>query len=72
MIRLQLEKYCAHCMIFEAVTDRPEPKWENGVKKYYRNKKHSDVIWVKCKYAYACKEIYSKETNQCTTENSLS
>ena len=79
MIHLQLEPYCAHCMIFEAVMDRPEPKWikdENGkmVKRYFRNSKHSDVIWVKCKYAPACKEIYSKlkETDQCTTENSPS
>lgn len=66
MIRLKLEPYCAHCMIFEAETDRPEVKFEKNAngkysKKYYRNGKHSDVIWVRCKYAPACKEIYSKE-----------
>ena len=77
MIRLQLEPYCAHCMIFEAETDTPDPKYEhnaNGklLKRYYRKGKHSDVIWVKCKYAVACKEIYSKlkEIDQCTTKSS--
>lgn len=68
MIRLKLEPYCAHCMIFEAEMDRPDVKFEqqpNGkyAKKYYRNGKHSDVIWVKCKYALACKEINNKEIN---------
>lgn len=38
MIRLKLEPYCAHCMIFEAETDRPDAKFEqqpNG--KYSKN-----------------------------------
>jgi hypothetical protein len=60
-------------MVFEAETDRPDVKFEqqNGkyAKKYYRNGKHSDVIWVRCKYAPACKEIY-KEKSECITENS--
>ena len=73
MICLKLEPYCTHCMIFEAETDRPDAKFEqqpNGKysKKYYRNGKHSDVIWVGCKYAPACKEIYGKEKQTCTTE----
>ena len=74
MIRLKLEPYCAHCMIFEAETDRPEVHYVKNnlgkmTKKYTRKGKHTDVIWVRCKYAPACKEIYNKE-DTCTTESS--
>ena len=57
MIKLKLEPYCAHCMIFEPYADRPEKYWDNdGNEKYTR-----ETIWVRCKYAAACEEVLRRK-----------
>lgn len=61
MIKTELEPYCKNCMIFDPVADRPEEyyeKDENGklVTKYTRK-----TIYIHCRYAPACEQIYSKE-----------
>ena len=72
MIRTELEPYCRDCMIFEAETDRPEAYYERDENDKLVVKYSRKTIYIHCKYAKACEEIYSrmKEKIECTTENS--
>ena len=73
MIRLSLDPWCTHCMIFEPVKDAPTVSYVKDshgklIKKYSR-----ECIYVKCLYAPACQEIYSRrEEIKCATEKSNS
>ena len=60
MIKLKLDPWCTHCMIFEPVKDAPDVSYVKDshgkpVKRYSR-----ESIYIKCLYAPACREIYGK------------